>query len=129
MAEEEKKSKRTGGIESSLDDIAGFYTVASIIALVVCVLYSQQELIKKSELSIYLVILGIGIAFQGFVFRSIFKAVAEVIRLLKRLNGLTYGGSLSVTDAEEDKAFFFCTDCGEQVANKDKYCTQCGASL
>jgi hypothetical protein len=131
MAEEEKKSKRVGGIESSLDGIASFYSIASIVVLVICVLYSQQELIKKTDLSIFLIILGVGVAFQGFVFRSIFKAAAEVIRLLKRLNGLTYGGSLSVTEteAEEDKAFFFCSECGEQVANKDKHCSQCGASL
>ncbi|MEI7907663.1 MAG: zinc-ribbon domain-containing protein, partial [Bacteroidota bacterium] len=64
---------------------------------------------------------------QGIIFKTLFDAAAEVIMLLKKLNGLSYCGSIS--NSEGDGESFLCRHCGEPVTKKDKYCTQCGASL
>ena len=127
MAETKKVSPRTGGIETSLEGVGTLYIVASIIALVGCIIVSQQDIFQKSGISPILIGLGIGLAIQGYIFQTLFKAAGETIRLLKRLNGLPYGGSLSQSEGDGDA--FICTDCGEPLAKRDKYCSQCGATF
>jgi hypothetical protein len=127
MAEPRKIAPRTGGVETSLEGVGTLYMVASIIALVGCVVLSGQDSTQKLGLSPFLIGIGIAAAIQGYVFRTLFKAAGEIIRLLKRSNGLPYAGSLSQSEGEGDA--FVCTDCGEPIAKRDKYCTQCGATF
>ncbi len=127
MAESQKASPRTGGIESSLEVVGIIYIATSIIALVGCIILSQQDIFQKSGLSSLLIGFGIGVAIQGYIFQTLFKAASETIRLLKRLNGLPYGGALSQSDGDGEA--FICTDCGEPLTKRDKYCSQCGATF
>jgi hypothetical protein len=123
----QERKERTGGIESKLDGVAVFYLVLSILALIVCLVMSQDEVIKKIGFSSFLIAIGIGATVQGIVFWILFRADAEVVRLLKKLNGLPYAGSISETVGET--ASYVCTDCGAQVSVIDKVCTQCGSKL
>jgi hypothetical protein len=127
MPDKKKLSPATGGIENSLDGVGTLYLATSVIALVGCIILSQQDLIQKSGLSGFLIGIGIGVAVQGYIFQTLFKAAGETIRLLKRLNGLPYGGSLSQSESEADA--FVCPDCGEPLAQRAKICTQCGATF
>jgi len=123
----EKIPPRTGGLESTLDSIGLLYLIASLIGLGACIYLSQQANIRKLELSTFFIGLGVATAAQGFVFQTLFKATAELIRLMKKLNGLPYGGSLSMSEGEGRD--FICSDCLEPVSKRDKFCTQCGAEL
>ena len=123
----EQKQTRTGGVESKLDGVGTFYLIISIISLIGCIILSQDETIKQTGLSSFWVALGLGAIAQGIIFWILFKAGAEIIRLLKKLNGLPYGGEISVTIGEG--AEYNCTDCGAPVAPDSKFCTQCGANF
>jgi hypothetical protein len=123
----EQKHMRTGGVEGKLDGVGTFYLIISIIGLIGCIILSQDKLIKQTGLSDFWIALGIGAIAQGIIFWILFKAGAEVIRLLKKLNGLPYGGEISETIG--DWAEYTCTDCGSPVSPDSKFCTQCGANF
>ena len=123
----EQKQPRTGGVEGKLDGAGSFYLFLSIIALAVCIYLSQDDAVKKIGLSSLWIGLGIGALAQGIVFWILFQAGAEVIRLLKKLNGLPYGGTISETAGEGSE--YKCTDCGAPVTPDSKFCTQCGTKF
>lgn len=123
----EQRQIRTGGIESKLDGVGTFYLVISIIGLIACIILSQDEALKQTGLSSLWIGFGIGAIAQGIIFWILFKAGAEVIRLLKKLNGLPYGGIISETIG--DGTEYTCTDCGAPVAPDSKFCTQCGVNF
>lgn len=122
-----QKQIRTGGVESKLDGVGAFYLIISILGLIGCIIISQDETVKQTGLSSFWIALGLGAIAQGIIFWILFKAGAEVIRLLKKLNGLPYGGEISET--EGDGAEYNCTDCGAPVSQDSKFCTQCGANF
>ena len=123
----QQKQIRDGGIESQLDGVGIFYLVISIIGLIVCIVLSQDETIKQTGLSSFWIGLGIGVIAQGIVFWILFKAGAEVIRLLKKLNGLPYGAVISETAGSGVE--YTCTECGAPVAPMANYCTHCGVNF
>ncbi|HQF42560.1 MAG TPA: zinc-ribbon domain-containing protein [Ignavibacteriaceae bacterium] len=123
----EQQQTRTVGIENQLDGVGIFYLIISIIGLIACIVLSQDEAIKQTGLSSFLIGLGIGVIAQGIVFWILFKAGAEVIRLLKKLNGLQYDGVISGTEGSGTE--YTCTECGTPVAPDAKFCTNCGVSF
>lgn len=123
----EQQQVRTGGIENQLDGVGIFYLIISIIGLIACIILSQDETIKQTGLSSLWIGLAIGVIAQGIIFWILFKAGAEVIRLLKKLNGLPYGGVISETYGSGTQ--YTCTECGTPVAPNAKFCTNCGVSF
>jgi len=123
----ENQQTRTGGIESKLDGVGIFYLVISIIGFVAFIILSQSEPIKQTGLSSFWIGLGIGVIAQGIIFWILFEAGAEVIRLLKKLNGLPYGGKISETYGNGTE--YTCTECGTPVAPNAKFCTNCGVNF
>jgi hypothetical protein len=123
----EKKAKRTGGVESSLQGFGIFFAGCSIAALIFFIVVSQQEIIQKAGIAALFIALGIGAIIQGFTVKILFEAASEVIRLLKRLNGLAYGGTISQSNGDGD--LFVCSACDEPVAIEQKFCSQCGSAL
>jgi Flp pilus assembly protein TadB len=124
---DEKRTKRTGGVESLLQRYGLFFAVMSIIIFVLLIIFSLRVIAQKAVLAALFIGIGVAALIQGLMLKTLFDAGAEVIRLLKRLNGLPYAGSISETEGEGKT--FFCTDCGEPVAIEQKFCTQCGAKL
>ena len=54
---------------------------------------------------------------------TIFRAGSEIIRLLKKLNGLKYGGNIS----EAEKIIKLrCSECGAKAHPFDTECDNCG---
>lgn len=121
------KKERSGGVESSLESVGIFYFILSIFGLIACMILSNQEETKRIGLSSLWIGIGIAAIAQGIIFSIIFRAGAEIVRLLKRLNGLPYAGSISETTGETKS--YLCSDCGAQASVVDKVCTQCGAKL
>lgn len=124
----DQQQVRTGGIENQLDRVGIFYLIVSIIGLIACIILSQDETIKQTGLSSFWIGLGIGVIAQGIIFWILFKAGAEIIRLLKKLNNLPFGGQISQVTNEEDLEYS-CSICGSAVEQNSKYCTECGAKL
>jgi hypothetical protein len=73
------------------------------------------------------VIGGILIALNAIVVNALLQSFAEVIRLLKKQNGLEYGGSiLPVTPFYE----FACSECGsEQSDTPLEWCWKCKSTF
>jgi len=122
-----EKEVRTGGIESKLDGVASFYVFISVIALIVCIVVSQSDTYQKTGLSVFLIAVGIGALAQGIIAWILFQAGAEVIRLLKKLNGLPYAGTISETKGVEEG--FECPECHASVAADAKVCPKCGGKF
>ena len=120
---------KTGGIEGKLQGVGNFYLVISIITLVLVAIHSQDTIIKQSGLSSVWMIIGIGALVQGIIFWILFKAGAEVIRLLKKLNGIPYGGIISEINEVENDSEYACTNCGSTVNKDSKFCPGCGVSF
>jgi len=99
----EKNRIGSGGIEGKLEGAGIFYLFISILGLAACIFFSQDEKIKQIGLSSLCFGIGIGVLVQGIVYLILFRAGAEVIRLLKRLNGLPYGGLISKTFGTEEE--------------------------
>ncbi len=118
-----KISARSGGIESKLDGFAIAVLVSSILLSLLCLIIA---FVLKGSL-VLLIIVSVLILGQGIYWWVIYKAGAEVIRLLKKIAGLPYAGKILETVGEGQE--FVCTDCEAPVSVLDKYCTQCGSSL
>jgi|GEM_PF-4286972 len=84
----------TGGIEGTLDSVGKFYLIVSIIGFV---LFLNAAFVAKEGQGMFWVALGVTALAQGIILRILFQAGAEIIRLLKRLNGLPFGGQISET--------------------------------
>ncbi len=84
----ENNEVRSGGIESKLDGVGGLYLFVSVLALIACIVLSQTDAYQKTGLSILLIAIGIGALAQGIIAWILFQAGGEIIRLLKKLNGL-----------------------------------------
>lgn len=110
------------GLENSFAGIGIFYMVTSIlVSLLFFWLFKQTE---SSEFSYLFIIGGILLLVQGFILKTLFQGCAEVIRLLKRLNGLNYSGDIS-GDNNND----YCGNCGAYVSPIVKSCASCGSSF
>ncbi|MBI4548040.1 MAG: hypothetical protein HY707_08675 [Ignavibacteriae bacterium] len=145
----EKKESHVGGIEGKMDVVATFYFGISISLLVICLIVSAFESSQKTGLSVFWLALGLISIAQGFISWILFRAGAEIIRLLKRLNNLPYGGEISRSKAapssiqkepqqvnkfvliEERTSSkkvdsFFCNECKTEVPADATECPKCG---
>ena len=70
---------------------------------------------------------GVGIIgfIQALIAAIIFEGGADVIRLLKKLNGLPYGGLISVVTPKAIRNR--CSECEYVISDPDtKFCPRCG---
>lgn len=129
----EQKPTLTGGIEGKMDGVGAFYLVMSIIAMVLIFIESTGEPIQKLGLSYFWIGLGIGVLAQGIIAWILFRAGGEIIRLLKKLNGIPYGGAISeakspsMSAREEDD--YVCTNCNSKISKDAKFCPNCGVEF
>jgi len=123
----EDPSIRTGGIESRLAAIAWGCLIAGIITGLFCVIASQARENKDTILSSIYLILAFASVGEAIVLWTLFQAGGEIIRLLKKQNGLPYGGSISKTEGFGNS--FFCSQCGAPSGPIDQFCNQCGSNM
>ena len=121
IAKKVKSGSFSGGLEDKLEKIGLFFAYLSAISLIVGVVLGFAKGIEYGPFWV-----GIGITgfIQGLIAAVLFEGGAEVIRLLKKLNGLPYGGRISTS-----KPLLYvtkCSVCGLKLSESDKFCPRCG---
>jgi hypothetical protein len=92
----------SGGIEGNLSGWAMFFLICSVILGVICFIaagnapkkYSSNSWGEDGFSGLWIGV-GIGTVAQGIVLYLFLVALAEIIRLLKKQNGLSYSGKIS----------------------------------
>jgi hypothetical protein len=119
-----KQTAHFGGREDTLDEVGNIVLALGIlgggVAIVAAfVAFNDNE----TPVGVDLLCVGVIAIFVSMVNRILFRAGAEVIRLLKKMNGLKFSGEIS-----EPKAFNVskCSACGASVDSFSKRCHSCG---
>ncbi len=97
-----------GGLESSASGLGSFMLGVGIAALLVSMIVASNSYSARG----LWIALGIAGFLGGIVWFVVFRAVAEIVRLLKRLNGLTYAGTISQARPIEATV---CSECGGRL--------------
>ena len=105
-----------GGVEGSLSDLAGFLLFVGWAGLIPCIIVA---FIKENY---FWFAPGILVLIQGIAFSIILKGGAEIIRLLKKQNGLPYGGEIK---SPSPITKHFCSECNSEVAEEAEMCKKC----
>jgi hypothetical protein len=97
----------TGGKEGQLEGLGTFFLVAGIVGAAFGLWYSGYVTKVESyddwgdEFSAAWIYISLASLIQGIFFYILLTAGAEVLRLLKKLNGLPYGGEISTPHRAE----------------------------
>lgn len=67
---------------------------------------------------------GLAIA-GGFLAWLLLRCLAEHLRLLKQISGLSFDGNIT---GQQKESIFVCSNCG-QMLHADDYCEGCGAEI
>lgn len=130
---EVEKLVYSGGEESHLSYLGGFFIILGVTGLAVCFIISGYVTgtptstgWAENGLSPLWITIGVVGLIQGIALCVILNAGAEVIRLLKKLNGLKFSGEISEPEVET-QIELQCSKCG----NNDIYevstkCSKCG---
>jgi len=86
-----------GGLEATVDGVAVFYLILSILLFVVCVGIATGDEAKVEHTSAIWIAAGVISVIQGITFWVVGKIFAEILRLLKKQNGVQYSGEISET--------------------------------
>ena len=121
-----EQNSSTGTVEGKLEGGGTFYIFISFLVFAVCFVFAFSDEAKLTNTSFIWIGVGLGLAAQGIIFWILFKGAAEVIRLLKKLNGISYEGHISGNNQQRE---FTCTECGAATTEKAKYCSHCGVSF
>jgi hypothetical protein len=104
---------KSGGIESRLSETGRTLFILSLISGIYCIYFG--------------LFVGIAVMVCGYVNWTIFKAIAEIIRLLKKSNGLPFSGEISQSNNPYQK--LFCSACEAEVPFEKSMCTKCSATF
>ena len=111
-----------GGTEGKLQGVGTYFLVMGIIGGVACFICATQVTSVFIGLCIGF---GIGAFIQGFISYYLFRGGADIIRLLKKLNGLPYGGDIAGIRSLSTR--YECAECGYILPDSEaKFCEQCG---
>lgn len=118
-------TKRTtsGGLESIVDFWANLLLLLGIISSFFIVLVGM---ILRAQPFLFVLFLATCVALNGAVVWVVLRSLAEILRLLKNIAGLSYSGDISGT--ESSRQFYVCSNCG-QMLHSETTCDSCGAKL
>lgn len=122
-----KETTYSGGVEEQLDIAGGIFLalglIGGVVALVVALNSHNDE---KGGQAGFLAVVGFAAIVQGFVMWVLFRAGAEIIRLLKKSNGLKFTGKITQPVTHHS---YKCSLCGEANTADSKRCWSCGAEF
>lgn len=128
----------TGGRESALSDLGAFFLWVGIIGFIAAVIsagFATREELHESwaenGFSGLWITVGIVSLVQGIAANVFCKAFADILRLLKKQNGVPYGGEISTA---KPLYVYTCSECGADgppwvVDVKSDKCEKCGAAF
>jgi hypothetical protein len=126
---ERKEKTYHGGMEIKLEDIGGIFLALGIlggIAAIIAAFVAFND--NETGVGVDLLCVGVALIFASFVNQTLFRAGAEVIRLLKKLNGLKFSGEITQPIAS-DSSSHKCSACNAPVNSFDENCFACGAKF
>lgn len=111
-------STSEGGMEGTLEDFCRVILWLSVIsaACLVFAFINEQRAV--------FVMAAVASIIQGIFFYIVFRAGAEVIRLLKKLAGLPFSGEIS-----KPWEIYHCSECQQSIDNYQSSCPKCGAKF
>jgi hypothetical protein len=124
---EKKEKTYHGGMEITLEDIGGIFLALGIlggVAAIIAAFVAFND--SETGVGVDLLCVGVALIFASFVNQTLFKAGAEVVRLLKKLNGLKFSGEITQPIAS-DSSSYKCSGCNASVVYWQEKCESCGA--
>jgi len=117
-----------GGIENKLTGLAKLILMFAIIGLIVSFVIagnatrpSRFDGWGERGISYFWMLAGIVGLLYGILIYFVLSAGADIIRLLKKLNGIPYGGDISKASKDTN---YYCSACGKLVHNESE-CPHC----
>jgi DNA-directed RNA polymerase subunit RPC12/RpoP len=124
---QQKRTTYRGGIEDSLENTGGAFAVFGFLGLIAAFGLAANG---EGSLAGACCIAAIVAFVQGALVHKLCKAGAEIIRLLKKSNGLKFSGQISQpTGLLEGALFYVCSACGASVPPSETKCVVCGAEF
>ena len=132
VAHEQKKPTYRGGVEERLENTGDVFWALGILGGVGGLLVAIVELLTDQINLVAAPCIAAILAFtQGALIGTLCKAGAEIIRLLKKSNGLKFSGEISQpTDQLDGVVSYTCSACGAPVVPRAQTkCAKCGAEF
>lgn len=104
-----------GGLETLID-------VMAVALLIFGIVISLIPLITASIAGVFVCLVGVFVSFAQWL---LFRCIAEIIRLLKLQNGMSYRGKIETTDVTH---LYACENCG-MILHSPNQCESCGAVI
>lgn len=127
MAIKLKRYTDKGGLEATVSGLGTILLLLSIVGSLTVLLASTNAFFDDSANNGFpavWVIVAMAALFQGIVAFVILRALAEVVRLLKKVAGVPYGGRISTPRSE-----IVCSDCHTPVEAWRSKCRNCMADF
>jgi hypothetical protein len=122
-----KQTRLSGGLEDKLESVGGIFLTLGIAGGIGAILGAIKAFNDDQEvMGVELLCVAAAFIFAGVVNTNLFDAAAEVIRLLKKLNGLQYSGNITKPQSFEEHK---CSGCGNLLNSTSEHCYECGAKL
>jgi hypothetical protein len=112
-----QKSTFSGGLEGTLDVVAKVVLGATMVHAVAALAVTQGKAWPSLP----------GVLITGIVSWVTLRALAEIVRLLKKSAGLSYGGKISEATEQVEKTAF-CAECGALLHSETR-CETCGRTI
>ena len=125
-----KITKYTGGTESSIEGLSKFILIAGILVSIVSFIVAgfatkdgPYDHWAENGFSSNWIAISISSFIQGIGAWIILRGFADVIRLLKKITGIQYGGTII-----ESKPNYglICSECGDPMGYEYAKCPNCG---
>jgi hypothetical protein len=108
-----KETGYEGGIEDKMSTLAGIFLILNIATAVICIIVffsSLGDFSKMEQYRVISIVMAIACAISGTALYIILEAGAEIVRLLKKQNGIRYSGDIS--QANKPIYSYACSNCG-----------------
>lgn len=119
----QKKIGYTGGSEGLISGLGKFFLISGIVTSLAFFLISAWT---DFTFTAFWGIAGLVTFVQGLILYALCIAFSDVIRILKKQNGINYSGTISEVVPEFAVA---CSDCDMLVDNTETSCPSCKAAF
>ncbi len=125
--------QRPGTFEGLASGFGSLFIVIGFAFLLICFVasgnetkVSQYDKFGENGYDVTLIIFGISGLLFSIGFYITFRSFGEIIRLLKKLNNMPFGGKISMGQPVYS---FMCPECKSRNAESDKECRKCGVKF